>query len=350
MNHRERVRAALRGDDLDRPPVSFWGHFYHRESSAEDLVSATLEFQHEFDWDWVKLNPRKHYHVEPWGVSYRYSGRAAEKPVLEAWPVHQPNDWLAITRQPHDQGALAEQIEAVAMLRRRLPPEVPMIETVFTPLAILGEMVAEPGELRLHMRRNPNAVRGALQAVTETFVPFVRAVLEAGADGIYFATVDWASRDLMSPQDYDEWARPTDLQLIAAAANAEFNVLHVCKRRNLVLELRDYPVHAFSWAATDPLNPSIADARGVLPGAIMGGISHDDALKHHDPERALAEFRGALEATGGRHWLVAPSCSIFPTTPAANLQAIRRAVGALASAATPSPRMPSPLPHPGGAA
>ena len=87
MTPRERVWAALRGEPVDRPPVSFWGHFYHRESTALDLVEATLEFQSEFHWDWVKLNPRKHYHVEPWGVQYHYSGRAAEKPVLERWPV-----------------------------------------------------------------------------------------------------------------------------------------------------------------------------------------------------------------------------------------------------------------------
>src|SRR5262249_43773889 len=113
LNPRDRVWAALRGQPVDRPPLSFWGHFYHRESTARDLADATLEFQREYGWDWVKLNPRKHYHVEPWGVRYHYSGRAAEKPVLECWPVHQPADWAAITERPPDRGALAEQIEAV---------------------------------------------------------------------------------------------------------------------------------------------------------------------------------------------------------------------------------------------
>ena len=88
MTSRERVYSALRGESIDRPPVSFWGHFYDRESSAEALAEATLSFQREYGWDWVKLNPRKHYHVEPWGVRYRYSG--ADKPVLESWPIHRP--------------------------------------------------------------------------------------------------------------------------------------------------------------------------------------------------------------------------------------------------------------------
>ena len=45
MTPRERVWATLRGEPVDRPPVSFWGHFYHRESSASELVAATLEHQ-----------------------------------------------------------------------------------------------------------------------------------------------------------------------------------------------------------------------------------------------------------------------------------------------------------------
>jgi uroporphyrinogen decarboxylase len=328
MNARERVMAALKGAPVDRPPVSFWGHFYHRESSAEDLVQATLEFQREHEWDWVKLNPRKHYHVEPWGVSYRYSGRAAEKPVLASWPIHQPADWATITPRPHDRGAFAEQIDAVRMLRAGLGPDVPLIQTVFTPLAVLGEMVEEPGELRLHMRTQPNAVRGALEAVTETYVPLVREYLRSGADGIFLATVDWASRDLMSPADYVEWARPYDLRLLEAAAGASFNVLHVCKRRNLLLEFADYPVHAFSWAATDPLNPTLADALRTLPGAMMGGISHDELTGAHDAAAAVAEYHRGLEQTGGRRWLVAPGCAIPPATPAGTLREIRAAVHA----------------------
>src|SRR5260370_18041407 len=133
MTSRDRVLAALRGEAVDRPPISFWGHVYHRESSAEELVAHTLERWRQFRWDWVKLNPRKHYHVEPWGVSYRYSGRAAEKPVLEPWPVHQPGDWAAVTPRPSERGALGEQIEAVSLLPRELPAHVPTIHTVFTP-------------------------------------------------------------------------------------------------------------------------------------------------------------------------------------------------------------------------
>jgi uroporphyrinogen decarboxylase len=323
MNHRQRVWAALQGDPVDRPPVSFWGHFYHRESSAEDLVVATLEHQLEYDWDWVKLNPRRQYHAEPWGARYRYSGKPNEKPVREAVPIHAPEDWAKITPRPPDEGALGEQLEAVRLLARRLDSKVPFIQTVFTPLAILGEMVGSPATLKSHIGSHPVLVRAALEAVTLTFESHVREVLRAGADGIYLATTDWASRDLMSSEEYREWARPCDERILAVAGSAKFNVLHVCKRRNLLFDFADYSVHAFSWAAHDRSNPSLREARSRLRGALMGGISHEDALQSPDSNRAVSEVRSGLEQTGGVHWLIAPGCSISPTTPPENLRAVR---------------------------
>jgi uroporphyrinogen decarboxylase len=326
MTSRERVRAALAGRDVDRPPVSFWGHCYHRESSAADLVEATLEAWRRHRWDWVKLNPRRHYHAEPWGVRYRYPGVPDAKPRLEERPVRAPGDWVRVTPRPPDAGALGEQLEAVRALRRALPADVPLIETVFTPLAVLREMVETPQELRAQLDSHPDLVRGALEAVTATFAPFVREVIRAGADGIYLATVDWASADLLTPQLYREWSRPFDLRVLAAAAEAPFNVLHVCGSRNLLFELGDYPVSAFSWAATDPTNPSLADGLARLGGAVMGGISHHGALLTGDAAAVRAEYDAALRATGGRRWLVAPGCTIRPVTPVTNLTAVRDAV------------------------
>jgi len=331
MTSRERVDAALDGRPLDRPPISFWGHFYHRESSAEALVEATLEFQREYGWDWIKLNPRKHYHVEPWGVSYHYSGEPNDKPALAEWPIHDASDWRTITERPFDSGALGEQLDAVRLMRRALPADVPLIETVFTPLAVLGEMTDAPATLRAHMNEAPELVRGALETVTRTFERFVPAVLEAGADGIFFATVDWGTRDFITAAELRSWSRPFDLRVLKTAANAPFNVLHVCKRNNLLSEFADYPVRAFSWAATDPSNPSLAQALEFTSAAVMGGIDQDEALPSPDPALALAQLRRAREQTGGLRWLAAPGCSIPPTSLPSNLRAVRDAIEAVVS-------------------
>jgi len=303
--------------------MSFWGHVYHRESSAEELVAHTLERWNRSRWDWIKLNPRKHYHVEPWGVRYRYTGVPDAKPVLESWPVHAANDWDTIAEVPHDAGALAEHVEAVRLLRSRLPADVPILATVFTPLAILGELTEPPMVLREHLLTAPDKVGRAIENVTRVFERHVAALMHAGADGLFLATVDWGCREFVTPSDLARWSRPYDLRLLAAAGRSPYHTLHVCKGDNLLFEFADYPVGAFSWDATAPGNPSLAEALARLPGAVMGGIAHEGALQDADPSAALAQYRRALEETGGRRWLAALGCSIPPTTPEATLTALR---------------------------
>jgi uroporphyrinogen decarboxylase len=71
MNRRERVRAALQGKPVDRPPISFWRHFFDKETSAAGLAEAMLDFQCTYDWDFMKVNPRACYHAEPWGCRFQ---------------------------------------------------------------------------------------------------------------------------------------------------------------------------------------------------------------------------------------------------------------------------------------
>lgn len=333
MTSRDRVLAALRGDEVDRIPMAFWGHVYHRESSAAELVEHTLERWRRYRWDWVKLNPRKHYHVEDWGVRYRYSGVPDAKPVLENWPVHTPADWASIGEIPHDRGVLGEQIESVRLLRAQLPAEVPILATVFTPLAILGELTEPPALLREHLSSAPAQVERALETVTRVYERYVAELMRAGADGLFLATVDWGCRAFVTPESLRRWSRPYDLRLLAAAGASPYHTLHVCKGDNLLFEFADYPVGAFSWDATAPGNPSLREALARLPGAVMGGIAHEGALQERDPAAALAQYRRAFAETNGRRWLAAPGCSIPPTTPEGNLAALRDEAGR-----TPTPQ------------
>jgi uroporphyrinogen decarboxylase len=64
VNKIERVQAALRGEAVDRVPVSFWGHTFDREDSASALAQSTLAFNHTYDWDFIKVQARASYHGE----------------------------------------------------------------------------------------------------------------------------------------------------------------------------------------------------------------------------------------------------------------------------------------------
>lgn len=326
MSKRERVMAAVRGDETDRPPWSLWRHFYHAEYSAEDLAERMGSWVSAYGFDFLKVNPRAEYHVQVWDARYRPSSDEHQRAARLDFPVKSPDDWRRIEPRGLDGPALVEQLAALRALAARLGGEVPFVETVFSPLGVAGYLVADNETLQRHVREHPAAVHQGLEAITQTFAPFAAACLEVGADGIFFATTRWASRDWLTPEEFAEFGRPYDLRVLEAAGGASFNILHVCDSHNMLLDLADYPVQAFNWAATDPTNPSLADAAG-LPGLRIGGISRE-ALTTEDPNVAAREAEAARAQAGDRRWALGPNCSVLTRSREANIRAAGRAIGA----------------------
>jgi uroporphyrinogen decarboxylase len=326
MTHRERVRAALNGEEVDRVPVSMWRHFYGSETSPETLAAAMLDFQDRFDWDFMKVNPRASYHVEDWGVRVEYHGDA--HPRVVGTPVRNPADWLKVRVLDINRGVLGEHLAALEAIAGKLGGELPCLMTVFTPLSIAADLVESEETFLQHLREHTDMVNAALEAITETFTVFAAACLERGAAGLFYATTSWATTDRLSEAEYRRYARPFDLKLLAGLPPAWFNVLHVCKPHNLLAAVADYPVHAFSWDARGAGNLSLAEGKNLVGGrAVIGGVPHDNTLVEASPEQVAGEIAGLRTAMGRRGWMLGPGCTFPPETPEANLRAVRQAAG-----------------------
>jgi uroporphyrinogen decarboxylase len=312
MTKRERVRATLKGSKRDRPPVSFWRHFYEREDSATGLAEAMVAFQRKYDWDFIKVNPRASYHGEGWGLKVRFRGREGLKPERVDYPIKTVRDWDRIRVLPPDQGALAEMLDALRLIRAEIGPEVPVVQTVFTPLSVAGDLVDSNDRLLLHMRENPAAVHNALQAIAQTFADYAKKCLEAGADGIFLATTEWASYDLLTSELYLQFGRPYDLQVLAAVSSAELNILHVCGPKAMLMELLDYPVNAFNWAATVATNPSLGEILDTTEKAAVGGVDEKITLRTGSWSQVKEEMRRAREQDRVGRWILGAGC-VLPT-------------------------------------
>ncbi len=141
MNKCERVDAALRGQPVDRVPISFWGHDYLREWSAEGLASAMLDNYRRYDWDYMKVNPRASYHVEDWGAELKPSGDPNKGPLWIRPAVTTTSDWRELRPLEPDRGVLGEQLEALRLIRDGLAGEAYFIQTIFSPLSIAKYLV-----------------------------------------------------------------------------------------------------------------------------------------------------------------------------------------------------------------
>jgi uroporphyrinogen decarboxylase len=201
---------------------------------------------------------------------------------------------------------------------------VPFVETVFCPIMVAGYLAGDINLLRQHLREHPAAVHLALQAITATFIDFVHEVLNAGASGIFFATGAWATYDTLTDQEYGIFGRPYDLQVLAAAAEARVNVVHVCRQHNMLRRLLDYPAHIFNWAAGDEGNPILGEiADAVQRRAVAGGLSAA-ALKAPSDSAALGEAAAAADQARNRGLILAGNCSIPVDSSQTTIDAVHR--------------------------
>ena len=322
---RERISAALAGERVDQPPISMWRHLYDKETTAEGLAEAMLAFQSNYNWAFMKVNPRAQYHVEDWGATFRYTGDPNTGPTLTHAPVASPEEWQRLRPLDPHKGALGEHLKALRMIKDGLRGETPFLMTVFNPISIAGRLVASEEVMLQHIREHPRELHAALEVITESYRAFVAECLNEGTDGIFFATTSWASRDLLTDEEYREFGRPYDLRVMEAAAGAALNILHVCRSRNMLQALADYPVHTLNWDATDSTNPSLAAAREFTQRPLLGGVSRETLL-NGTPEAVAQEVRDAVAQTGGRSFMVGPGCSISPRCPEANLRALQGAL------------------------
>jgi len=324
MTKRERLAAAIAGRPVDRLPVTLWRHFFVEEVSREGLVGAMLRWQRTCDWDFLKINPRASYHVEDWGNRYESSGSEHVPPTLVHARIRSPDDFRRLDRlAPGPQApVLADHLAAVADLRKALGPDVPMLMTVFTPMSIAADLAGGPQDLAALIAQDPPLVHVGLRVITDTFTDFAARCVEAGADGIFLATTHMATRANFTAEQYEEFGRPYDLEVLAAVRDAPLNLLHVCKAQALVRELADYPVPLLNWDTAEPSNPGLAD---MLPLLERGG----------SPDRTCSECRVQPNSGCGTAGLSSRGDHRGPSATAGQ-----------ASRATPRARTPNTYPDP----
>src|SRR5438045_6288936 len=141
MTKRARVLAALRGDHVDRVPLSFWLHNFVTENSAAGLTAETLRLARTFDWDFLKPQSRAQCFAEMWGLTYAPSRERATPFTVTREPLASAADVGGLHPVDPQRGALGEQLEALRAIRARVGPDVPIIWTIFSPLMVLPFLV-----------------------------------------------------------------------------------------------------------------------------------------------------------------------------------------------------------------
>jgi uroporphyrinogen decarboxylase len=157
ISHRERLQTCLNGEGTDRPPVALWRHFPVDDQSPDTLAAATLQFQKTYDFDLVKVTPASSFCLRDWGVEDVWEGHTEGTRRYVKRLIQKPGDWEKLPALEPSTPHLAGQLACLRQIRAGLGPDVPMLQTVFSPLAQAKNLVG--GEVLIaHIRKYPEAV------------------------------------------------------------------------------------------------------------------------------------------------------------------------------------------------
>ena len=295
LSHKERVDRALRGQDLDRPPFTFYHHY--KRPNAQLEAQDHLEFHRTYNTDIVKVMNDFNY---PQSKTRKWH---------ELKPLESP---------------FPDQLETLELVSDGLKGEAYFIDTIYGPymtamilfqsqpqFARLGksEEVQDEQIKSLHefQQNNPNAWHDALEAITQSTINHIQHSKEIGASGALVSIFNAESK-FGTVADYERYTRPYDKRVFDALADTKLTVLHLHYLEKPFLgQFKDFNAPVIQYSVKTSGIP-ISEVRKQFSQPIFGGVDEIDFEK-----LTVAEIRKqwteAREEAGAKY-IAAPGCSV----------------------------------------
>lgn len=305
MNKIGRVTSALKGEEVDRPPFSFWYHFGLQHRPGRDHARAEIDFYRAYDLDFLKVMNDYPYPLPS---------------DLEA--IENEDDWNRIEPVTSSNPCWDEQLSVLEMINDEIGKEAMFIETIFSPWTT-ARRLARAGGVEKARQRSPELLLAAMDSIATTLADYAKESLKRGAAGI-FLSLGAASGDVMTADEYAVWGRPFDLKILEAIRDAPFNVVHIHGKRIHFDSVLDYPAAALNWShfATAP---SLGEGKSRSGKTVMGGVD-ESVASHVAPSEIREQIANTIGEVGMRGLIVTPGCSVPTDTREASLRVIKATV------------------------
>jgi uroporphyrinogen decarboxylase len=312
LNHKERVDRALHGDDLDRPPFTFYHHF--KRPTAQLEAQDHLEFHRAYNTDIVKVMNDFDYPQSSAGKWYEL------KPLDSPFP---------------------DQLVTLKLVRDGLNGDAYFIDTIYGPymtamilfqsqpqFASLGksEEVQDEQIKSLHefQQLNPAAWHDALEAITQSTINHIRKIKEIGASGALVSIFNAESK-FGSVADYERYTRPYDKRVFDALADTKLTILHLhYLERPYLDQFKDFNAPVLQYSIKTSGIP-ISEVRKQYSQPIAGGVDEIDYEKLKVAE-IRKQWTESKEAAGAKY-IAAPGCSVPNDSTPEELMRFPRSLG-----------------------
>ncbi len=317
MDHRERLGHVINREKADHVPIAFWRHFPVDDQHPESLASSTVEFQQMFDFDFVKVSPSSSFCLKDWGAADIWQGnpegtRDYLKPLIE-----KPQDWKNLSLLNPKKGFLKSQIRCLELLKKDLPVDTPIIQTVFSPLSQAKNLVGKKN-IVFQLRSYPDEISRGLKTIAESTINFIEECARIGIDGIFFAE-QFASYDLLVETEFISFSKSFNQLIFQSLENFWLNVLHIHGQHIMFDLLSDIPFQVFNWHDRET-PPGLREGKSKIKNAVCGGLSRLESMVLGDPKKICKEIDESLVQTRSTGFILGTGCVLPLTTPHGNIK------------------------------
>lgn len=335
MNRFERIKAALNSQEVDRVPVTLWMHHSEADQDPRSLAELQVSIAREYDFDFIKLMPFGLYGVQDYGAKIKIFNKMNQPPVVDDYGIHDIEDWEKMEVLPAYYGTLGKQVQLSQHVQKLTKGEIPYIQTIFSPLTNARKLAGD--RILQDLKQNPKLFKQALQVITDTTINFVKANIEAGVSGFFFAT-QCANYEFMTEEEYKEFGEFYDLQVINTYKDVTFfNVAHIHGEGGMFDLIEKYPVNCINWHDRWTF-PTLSQAREKTNKCLLGGVREvpyfdenrnivrQSLLVDGTVEEVEEHVKEAINQVGGKGLIIGPGCVADQSSSDDNIRAIRRTV------------------------
>ena len=162
-----------------------------------------------------------------------------------------------------------------------------------------------------YLRENPAGMKHVFGILADYLEYLSVECVKAGCDGVYYAALG-GEDFLLTDEEYAEFVKPYELQILNAVKDAPVNVLHMCKDHLNLNRYKDYDVPVYNWGVYSD-NPSLIEGREVF-GAdkiYLGGLDdRDGVLVDGTDEEIIAAVHEVMDTFGDKNWILGADCTL----------------------------------------
>ncbi len=258
---------------------SFWVHFpdVDKTNNAEKIARRHIDFYKKYKFDFLKFSPHGLYTSEIFGGKVFYP--QGKTPVTKKFALEDVG-----LVQSTDASVLQLHIDALKIIKREI--DIPVMETIFSPLTILAKMSAG-GVLQKFFAEERKMLRENLKIITNLMRDYIGILNEMDV-GIFYAVQ-------MNELPYHKFLR-FDVKTVKGA---KFGMLHIHGFNPNFRRFLELPLNFVSWESE---NIALSDIGGKIP---VHGIDRD-AVSKGEFKKIETDIKNLLEQREDA--VIGPNC------------------------------------------